>query len=371
MREQLERRAFMVLLVIVSILFLVILEPYWGAIFWACAITVIFYPMQRRIRAELGDRPNTNAALTLLICMVIVIIPVLVIAASFVQEGMQLYKAIEEGDIDPKQIVTRIRDAFPIVTQTLERIGVDTNNMREKLSEWAVTVSQFLAKESVSFGTGTFNFVVSLGLMLYLTFFLLRDGRKLTELMVKALPLGDERERTLFAKFAEVTRATVKGNIVVAIVQGTLGGLILWILDIPGPLLWGVVMAFLSLIPAIGAAIVWVPVAIYLYAIGDWIEATVLIAYGMVVIGLADNILRPVLVGRDTKLPDYVVLFSTVGGLTLMGINGFVIGPLVAALFMVSWGIFMRDFNGEEPTMKTPAKSAKTGKAAKTSDPTA
>ncbi|MAK70536.1 MAG: AI-2E family transporter, partial [Idiomarinaceae bacterium] len=114
---------------------------------------------------------------------------------------------------------------------------------------------------------------------------------------------------------------------------------------IPGALLWGVVMAFLSLIPAVGAGIVWLPVAVYLLATGSVWEGIVLIAYGAVVIGLADNILRPLLVGRDTKLPDYIVLFSTLGGLSLFGITGFVIGPLVAALFMAFWDIFMREFN--------------------------
>ena len=180
--------------------------------------------------------------------------------------------------------------------------------------------------------------------MVYLAFFLIRDGQKLIELMIRALPLGDERERLLFAKFAEVTRATVKGNLLIAIIQGALGGIIFWILGITGALLWGVVMAIVSLLPAVGAAIVWVPAAIYLAAVGDIVPAIILTAYGVVVIGLADNLLRPVLVGRDTKMPDYLVLLSTLGGIVMFGINGFVMGPLVAALFMAFWGIFIREF---------------------------
>ncbi|MBY0418431.1 MAG: AI-2E family transporter, partial [Pararheinheimera sp.] len=197
---------------------------------------------------------------------------------------------------------------------------------------------------ALSIGQNTFGFILSLCLMLYLTFFLLREGPRLVELMIKALPLGDKRERILFAKFAEVTRATVKGNLVVALVQGALGGLIFWLLGLPAPILWGVVMAFLSLLPAVGAALVWLPVSLYWYATGDWVIATILVAYGALVIGLADNILRPLLVGRDTKLPDYLVLFSTLGGITLMGINGFVLGPMVAALFLVFWQIFIDEF---------------------------
>jgi predicted PurR-regulated permease PerM len=155
--------------------------------------------------------------------------------------------------------------------------------------------------------------------------------------------MGDARERMLFAKFGEVTRATIKGNLVIAVIQGTLGGLIFWVLGIPGALLWGVVMAVLSLIPAVGPAIVWVPVSLYLFATGDNVKGIVLVAFGAGVIGLVDNILRPILVGRDTKLPDYIVLLSTLGGLGLFGINGFVIGPLVAALFIAFWGIFIRE----------------------------
>jgi predicted PurR-regulated permease PerM len=181
--------------------------------------------------------------------------------------------------------------------------------------------------------------------MVYLAFFLLRDGSALVELIIRALPLGDERERLLFAKFAEVTRATVKGNLLIAIIQGALGGLIFWILGISGALLWGVVMAIVSLLPAVGAALVWVPAAIYLAAIGDIFEAAILTTFGVVVIGLADNLLRPVLVGRDTKLPDYIVLLSTLGGIVMFGVNGFVMGPLVAALFMAFWGIFIREFS--------------------------
>jgi predicted PurR-regulated permease PerM len=140
----------------------------------------------------------------------------------------------------------------------------------------------------------------------------------------------------------------VKGNLLVAAVQGMLGGLIFWALDIRGALLWGVVMTLLSLIPVVGAGLIWGPVAIYLFAIGEWPQGVILVAFGAVVIGLADNILRPLLVGRDTKLPDYIVLLSTLGGFSLFGMNGFVLGPLVAALFIAFWEIFIREFNTSE-----------------------
>lgn len=349
MRDALERRSFLFLLLLVSLLFVLLLKPFWGAIFWACAISIIFNPLQIRLRKRLGDKPNRIALLTLLICVVIVVLPLMLIATTFIQEGLALYQRINAGEINPSEWGEQLRTAFPIVPQWFDKLGIDFSSVRESLAQGAASTGKMMAEKALGAGQITFSFIMNTALMLYLAFFLLRDGRKLIELLIKALPLGDARERKLFTKFAEVTRATVKGNLVVAIVQGALGGLIFWALSLPSPLLWGVVMAFLSLIPAIGAGLVWLPVAIYLYATGDWGKASILAAFGALVIGMADNVLRPLLVGRDTKLPDYLVLFSTLGGISLMGINGFVIGPLVAALFLVIWDIFMREFNGENP----------------------
>ena len=261
------------------------------------------------------------------------------------QEGISFYDRLQSGEVDPAKMIDAVKSAFPAVVSTLQDFGINTDNLRQKLSDFAMTTSKVLASEMLAIGQNAAGLFLNIALMLYLAFFLLRDGTKLLHLLVEALPLGDEREHLLFAKFAEVTRATVKGNLVVALVQGTLGGIIFYLLDIPAPVLWGVMMTFLSLLPAIGAALVWLPVALYLYATGQWQQATVLVVYGATVIGLADNLLRPLLVGRDTKLPDYVVLFSTIGGISLFGINGFVLGPLVAALFMVFWQIFMTEFN--------------------------
>jgi predicted PurR-regulated permease PerM len=176
--------------------------------------------------------------------------------------------------------------------------------------------------------------------MLYLLFFLLRDSDSLLRQLRAAIPLRPDRLVALAEKFTVVIRATVKGNIVVAIVQGALGGLIFWLLGIHGPVMWAVVMAVLSLLPAVGAALVWLPVAVYLLATGSVWQGLGLIAFGVLVIGLVDNVLRPLLVGKDTRMPDYVVLISTLGGIAIFGVNGFVIGPVIAAMFIAVWGIF-------------------------------
>jgi predicted PurR-regulated permease PerM len=199
---------------------------------------------------------------------------------------------------------------------------------------------QALAPQALSIGMNTFDFMIGLGIMLYLLFFLLRDGKALAARVREVVPLRSDQKAALFGRFADVVRATVKGGILVAIAQGALGGLAFWFLGIHAALLWAALMAFLSLLPAIGAGLVWVPVAIYLLATGAVWQGIGLILYGVLVIGLVDNLLRPFLIGKDTKLPDYVVLISTLGGIEVFGLNGFVIGPLIAAIFMVTWEIF-------------------------------
>tara|TARA_R110001592_G_scaffold162170_1_gene395180 strand:- start:189 stop:1241 length:1053 start_codon:yes stop_codon:yes gene_type:complete len=347
MRKMLEQRSFLVLLGIISLLFALLLRPFWSAIFWATAITILFAPLQSYLLPRLGNRPNLTALVTLLTCSIIVILPVLALLSAFIQEGSNLYSMIQSQEIRPGQFIDRVVSAIPFLPGLMERAGVDTDNIRSYLSSSAIGMSELIAQQALSIGRDTLNFTVKLTLMLYLTFFLLRDGEHLVSLMKAAVPLSETRKSLLFNKFVEVTRATIKGNLLVALVQGALGGLIFWILDIPGPVLWMVVMAFLSLIPAVGAALVWVPAAIYLYASGDWLSASILVAYGALIIGLADNVLRPILVGRDTKLPDYIVLFSTIGGIALMGINGFVVGPLIAAVFLAFWNIFIADINSD------------------------
>jgi predicted PurR-regulated permease PerM len=140
----------------------------------------------------------------------------------------------------------------------------------------------------------------------------------------------------------------VKGNLVVAILQGALGGLIFWILGVHAPVMWAVLMSVLSLLPAVGCAMVWLPVALYFFATGAIVSGVVLILYGLFVIGLVDNALRPILVGKDTKMPDFLVLLSTLGGLAVFGPNGFVVGPLIAALFIAAWDLSAASRNPDQ-----------------------
>ena len=335
-------KSFIFLLLLVSVGLIIILLPFYGAVFWGVILAILFTPLYRRLLRVTRNRKNLAALGTLGACVLIVIVPVILIASSMIHEGVTLVQKIKSGQINPALYTQQILDAAPSpVHRGLERIGLtDVKSLQTKLSEAVMEGSQFLASKAVRIGQNTFQFVVGFAVMLYLMFFLLRDGSALSMRVKQAIPLSAEHKRHLFNKFTTVIRATVKGNILVAITQGALGGLIFWILDIQAALLWAAIMAFLSLLPAVGASLIWAPVAIYFIATGELGSGIILIAFGVFVIGLVDNILRPILVGKDTKLPDYAVLISTLGGMAVFGLNGFVIGPLIAALFFTMWDIF-------------------------------
>lgn len=340
--RRLENQSFLLLLLAASLAFGWILQPFYGAILWAIVATLIFAPLNRALLRRTGGRPTLAASVTILIIIAMVILPLAMIAASLVQEATGLYAKVQSGEYDLAGYIQRVFDALPAwVTGLLDRFNLtDLSAVRDRLASGVVKGGQVLAPQALSIGMNTFDFMVGLGIMLYLLFFLLRDGKALAERIKVVVPLRADQKTALFSRFADVVRATVKGGILVAMVQGVLGGLAFWFLGIQPALLWAVLMAFLSLLPAIGAGLVWLPVAIYLLATGAVWQGIGLILYGVLVIGLVDNVLRPFLIGKDTKLPDYVVLISTLGGIQVFGLNGFVIGPLIAAIFMVSWEIF-------------------------------
>lgn len=340
--RDIEDHTLIVLLIAVSVAFAWILWPFYGAILWATVLAIVFAPLYRRLFSAMGGQRNLAALASMLIIVTLVILPLTLTAASLLQEATNLYETIEAGQTDFGQAIKQVIDALPTwATDILNRLGLtDLSAIQSRFSAALVQGSKAIAAQALSVGKGTANFIISLFIMLYLLFFFLRDGAALAGRIKDAIPLPAGQKRELFTKFTIVTRAMFKGTLLVAIVQGALGGFIFWVLGIHAPVLWGVVMGLFSLLPAVGAAAVWVPVAIYFLATGAIWEGVVLIAFGAFVIGLVDNLLRPFLVGKDTELPDFVVLISTLGGIAIFGLNGFVIGPVIAAMFIAVWDIF-------------------------------
>jgi predicted PurR-regulated permease PerM len=337
----LHDKTFVLLLVLVTLAFGWILWPFYGAVLWGTAMAIVFAPLYRRLLKPAKGRRTLAALGAIAIVLLLVILPLALVALSLVQEGTALYAKTKSGEFSFTVYVQQIYAALPAwVSQLLERFGLgNLTLLQDKLVGALNQGSQLMAAKVLGFGQDTFDFVVSFFIMLYLMFFVMRDGEQLSQRIRDALPLHASYKRQLGEKFTTVIRATVKGNIAVAALQGALGGLAFWVLGVHAPVLWAVLMAFLSLLPAVGAGLVWLPVALYFLATGEIASGLGLVAYGVLVIGLVDNLLRPLLVGKDTKMPDYLVLISTLGGMAVFGLNGFVIGPLIAAMFIAVWGI--------------------------------
>jgi predicted PurR-regulated permease PerM len=335
-----EKKGFLILLLaVISVGFFWVVLPLFGAIMWAVCFAILFDSMNRRLARRLSLGPNLAALLSTALVLLLVVLPGILCAGFIVQEASGVLQRIRSGDID---LAGYYQQAIGLLPRWLADLlqGAGFNNLpslMEKLRRSATEGTQPIASRIWTLGQNTLDFSVNFLVMIYLLFFLFRDGEALLVRIRRAVPLEREVQRQLIDHFSAVIRSTVKGNVIVAMVQGVLGGIALMAVGVPAALLWTVVMAFLSLLPAVGAALVWGPVALYLLLNGQTWQGLSLIAFGALVIGLVDNLLRPMLVGKQARMPDYVVLVSTIGGMSLFGINGFVIGPTIAALFIAIW----------------------------------
>jgi predicted PurR-regulated permease PerM len=327
-----QNKSFIVLVVLVTLAFGWILQPFFGALFWATVLAILFTPLFRILNRRIRNRRNTAALLTLLIIILVVIIPFSLVTGMLVQEALALYKRVQSGELDFGRYLAQMVAILPdFVTAMLERADLtDFESIQKRFSESIMKGLQLVATQAVSIGQITLDFLIGFFIMLYVLFFLLRDGDRIMTRVRQALPLQQRLQYELAGKFTTVTRATIKGSLAVAVAQGALGGLIFGILGIEGPVFWGVVMAS-----------------------GQLVQGIVLTAYGVLVIGLVDNVLRPILVGKDTKIPDYIVLVTTLGGIAIFGISGFVIGPLIAAMFIAVWEV-MCELNVERSASSAP-----------------
>ena len=334
-----QRRAQGALLGLVTLALGWILWPFYGPLLWACVIALVFAPLHQRLLLRLNGRDSLAAALTLAGAVVTVIVPFTLVSAMLAREALGQYARLQAGEWTPLLQLHALFDAMPALwKRLLGAYGLGSfAKLQQGLTDALVAGSRLVASQALGIGQNTFEFLADLALTTYVAFFCIRDGAALLRLVRRALPLPAAQTAELVDRFATVIRATVKGNLLVAAIQGALGGLAFWALDVGAALLWGVLMAFLSLVPAVGAALVWAPVALVLLMGGAVWQGLALAAWGVLVIGLIDNLLRPLLVGRDTRLPDVVIMVTTLGGMAVFGLNGFVIGPVIAAMFVAVW----------------------------------
>ena len=339
-----ENRAFIALVLLVTVAFVWTLSGFLLPVFWATVLALLFTPLFGWFRRRMRGHESLAALATLLTVFVAVIAPLIGLGVAVTGEALEVYDGVASGEVDVTERIAQVEALLPQLTRRAEELGVDLDRVRENAASTAVTVGRTVAGGLLGLGQRTLQFVLLLAVTLYVLFFFLRDGDRLRATLIRALPLGDPREERLLTKFAAVTRATVKGTFVISAIQGTIGGVAFALLGLGSPVLWGVVMTVFSLIPAVGATIIWAPAALYLLLSGQVVQALILTGVGAGIMGTVDNALRPILVGRDAGMPDYLILLSTLGGLGTFGVSGLVIGPVVAGLFLTVWELFTEEF---------------------------
>lgn len=338
-----ESRSLLLLLIASTVAFGYVVWPLSGAIMWGTIVALVFTPLHRRLLSRLPVGASGVAFLTLCIVLLMVILPLLAVFASLAREAADLYEMHQSGELMAKIQLEHTFASLPHWCRTLlDRLGLTTfGKLQRSLLDLIAQGSRFAATHLFSFGQDAVEFSINFFVALYLAFFAIRDGDAIHKVLYRAIPLDPRHKDALLSQFTLVIRATVKGSLVVAAVQGALGGVAFLYLGVEGAMLLAVLMAVLSLLPAFGASLVWLPVAAYLLATGAWLSSAALVVYGVLVIGLVDNLLRPMLVGHDTKMPDYVVMVSTLGGVVLFGLNGLILGPVIAAMFLAVWRIHL------------------------------
>jgi predicted PurR-regulated permease PerM len=271
-----------------------IVLPFYGSILWGAVIALTFAPLNRHLLPRTGGRPSLAAMLTLLVAVLLGVLPLALVVALLASEATTVYTRLQSGEWQPAAYLRHLFHALPeSVITWLGRMGWgDFDTVQQHVTSGLTRASRFFAGQALGMGQDTVRFVTGVFIALYLAFFLIRDGQALARAARLSMPLAADHQRELLDKFGTVIRATVKGNLLVAALHGLLGGLAFWALGVSAPLLWGVSMAFLSLVPAVGAALVWAPVALYFLLAGATWKAVMLTVFGVLVIGLIDNLLR-------------------------------------------------------------------------------
>lgn len=343
MQKKIANNFFFILLFLVTVAFFGLLGSFLLGVFWAAVLAIVFDPLHKIVLSRFPKKPALASTFTLMSILLIVIIPMGLISLALVVEALEISEKIQSGEWKPQEQIGHIKDMIP---PQFEKYGLDVNSIQIKVTEWAGSSSQIIAKKVLGFGQGVLGIMVQFAITLYVLFFFFRDGKELVEQLIYVLPIGDKKERRLIKRFQSVARATVKGSILIALVQGVLGGILFALLGVEGAVIWGALMIVAALLP-VGALLVWGPIAAVLFLQGNYTEAIILVVVGALFIGLIDNLLRPRLVGNDTKMPDWLILLSTLGGLSWFGLSGFVLGPIIAAMFITCWQM-MGDEYGEQ-----------------------
>jgi predicted PurR-regulated permease PerM len=359
-RKKFEGIFLIVLALSITAVFFSMIRGFLEALFLAAVFSGMMHRFYRRLTGRLGGRKTTSAVLTILFFVLVLIVPILAFLGIVVGQAVEVSASVGpwvEREISQPHELDSLLRRIPF----WETIQPYQDLISTKVAEFAGRLGSFLVTSVAAASRGTAVFFFQLFVMLYAMFFFLTSGKRYMARLLYYMPLDQDAENRLVSKFVSVARATIKGTLVIGVVQGGLAGIAFWIAGIKGWAFWTVVMMILSIIPGIGTAFVWVPAVIYLLALGQTEPAIALGAWCAVVVGMVDNVLRPRLVGRDTQMSDLLVLVSTLGGIFFFGPSGFIIGPIVAALWVTVWEIYGEMFSDYLPKVEMPVTGTVAG----------
>jgi predicted PurR-regulated permease PerM len=347
--DELQHASFLLILAVVSLMMAVIVWPFATALLWAALAAIMFQPLYRWMLRKMRGRRNPAAVASLLVIFFAVLVPALWLATLVVQEALVLVSALQAQPLDLATTYDNIYGMLPQAAQeAVDRSGwADVSSIQTKLQELLAASAGMIASQAVSIGSGALGFMLSFGVGLYVMFFLLRDGERIGRTLLNTVPVERSISERLAERFLGIVRATIKGSGVVGLVQGVLAGISYVIVGLESALFFGVLTTVFALVPVIGAGAVYIPVGLWLLVTGAVWQGVFVLVVGVVIISSSDNVLRPILVGRDTGIPDWIILVTTLGGISFLGFSGIVLGPLVAGLFLASWSI-LQEYREED-----------------------
>ena len=324
------------------------IKPFLMAIFLAGIFSSLAHPLYLRLVGWFRGKKGLASITTLLLIVLLIMAPLIgllgIVTAQAVKVGHSIAPWVQKQLKQPDSI-WNLFSSLPFYKQ----IEPYQEQITQKAGEVVGSISSFLINSLSSVTIMTVNILFMGFVLLYTMFFFLIEGDKLLEKILYYLPLQDKDERRMLDKFSSVTRATLKGTAVIGLLQGGLAGTAFWLAGIPSAVFWGTIMAVLSIIPGIGSALIWMPAVIILAASGHFATAIGLFVFCGLIVGSLDNFLRPRLVGKDTEMHELLIFFGTLGGIALFGLLGFIIGPIIAALFVTVWEIYGNVFKDMLP----------------------
>ena len=332
MRDQVDQARWIAVLVVTAIgLYLcwLMLRPFMGVLAWAIVLVIVFYPVHKKIASRIGNR-SLSALVSCVLVVLVFVLPLTMLVVAVIQE---LSKVVPNLPANLSELLSQQPAILGRLSQWMQaRLGIDILGLQDFFIQQFRNLSDSLLGASFSLLGNIVTSIVKAFFVIFTMYYLFRDADKIVNKLPDALPLSREQSEALIFRTQQVVSASVYGVVTIAALQGLLAGLAYWILGIPSPVLWAVLTAFVCMIPIAGSFLVWVPLAIYLIATGHWTKAVLLIVWGALVISTIDNLLRPKLVGNQTKLHELFVFFSVLGGISVFGLLGIVLGPVVLAI---------------------------------------